>query len=256
MKLEGFANFESNHEINIPKDTEVYAHLPSHLESLAMPIEDNLDSIKQIEPNNTNKKSISFSSTWGYDSGNMWGKSFEMPSPTLTDHGTIYTGTQGMVKIRSNCFLPGTQFDRFDAAEMVGKAKAQTFVDMQINEGQRSGAQRIQNWLGLSARAAELDWVNHVERPQQMLEIRKKYMPGGSNYVPPTAPTLEIKPENTRMIKTIVEESAREDTHLTIGERIDKIIDKIQPFIEGIENVLENPRYRNPLLKIINDFIK
>ena len=58
------------------------------------------------------------------------------------------------------------------------------------------------------------------------------------------------------MIKTIVEESAREDTHLTIGERIDKIIDKIQPFIEGIENVLENPRYRNPLLKIINDFIK
>ena len=71
MKLEGFANFESNHEINIPKDTEVYAHLPSHVESLAMPIEDNLDSIKQIEPNNTNKKSISFGSTWGYDSGNM-----------------------------------------------------------------------------------------------------------------------------------------------------------------------------------------
>ena len=256
MKLEGFANLESNHEINIPKDIEVFAHLPSHVESFAMPIEDNLDSIKQIESNGTNKKSISFGSTWGYDSGNMWGKSFEMPSPTFTDHGTIYTGTQGMVNVRSNCFLPGTQFDRFDAAEMVGKAKAQAFVDMQLNESLRSGAQRIQNWLGLSARAAELDWVNHVERPQQMLEIRKKYMPGGPNYVPSSTPVAEIKSDHVKRIKSLAEESTNEDRHLTIGERIDEIVDKIQPIIEGIGTVLENPKCRNTFLKIINEIIK
>lgn len=250
MKLEGFANLEINNEIDIPKEAEVLAQMPLYMESLAMPVENTIGSTEEMETTGANRKSISFGSNfWGYSwggSGNMWGKGFEMPSPILTDHGLVKTGTQGTLNIWSNWILPGTTINRYDAAEMVGKAKAQT----------QGLVGRLQEWMGMSACQDELEWVRNVEVPQQMQDIRKRFMPGGPNYVPSSTPVVEIKPEQTKRIKSIAEESAREDSHLTIGERIDKIVDNIQPFIEGLGTVLENPQYRNPFLKIINDIIK